>query len=96
MESFDQILSFSLQRGFSAYVPNDRRPAPALLDTSPGAIERFRRDGLLRGEMLEHELSCTEGDPRSGPLIFTRHEIEDSPLRVSPIVRNICEEGIKV
>ena len=30
------------------------------------------------------------------PLIFTRHEIEDSPLRASPIVRNICEEGIKV
>lgn len=27
-------------------------------------------------------------------LIFTRFEIENSPLRVSPIVKNIMEEGI--
>ncbi|MBI5043951.1 MAG: nucleotidyltransferase domain-containing protein [Nitrospirae bacterium] len=30
------------------------------------------------------------------PLIFTRYEIEDSPLRASPIVKNIAEEGVKV
>ena len=30
------------------------------------------------------------------PLLFTRYEIEDSPLRASPIVRNINEEGVKV
>lgn len=30
------------------------------------------------------------------PLIFTRYEIEESPLRVSPIVRNITDEGVKV
>jgi len=30
------------------------------------------------------------------PLIFTRHEVEDSPLRISPIVKNIAEEGISV
>jgi len=30
------------------------------------------------------------------PLIFTRYEIEDSPLRASPIVKNIREEGIHV
>ncbi len=30
------------------------------------------------------------------PLIFTSHEIEKSPLRVSPIVKNIEEEGVKV
>ena len=30
------------------------------------------------------------------PLIFTKYEIEDSPLRASPIVKNINEEGIKV
>jgi len=30
------------------------------------------------------------------PLIFTRYEIEDSPLRASSIVKNINEEGIKV
>lgn len=30
------------------------------------------------------------------PLIFTRYEIEESPLRASPIVKNIHEEGVKV
>jgi len=30
------------------------------------------------------------------PLIFTRYEMEDSPLRSSPIVRNIVEEGVMV
>ncbi len=30
------------------------------------------------------------------PLIFTRYEIEDSPLRVSPIVRNIEEDGVRI
>ncbi len=28
------------------------------------------------------------------PLIFTREEIENSPLKVSPIVKNIIEEGV--
>jgi len=30
------------------------------------------------------------------PLIFTRYELEDSPLRLSPIVQNINEDGVKV
>jgi predicted nucleotidyltransferase len=30
------------------------------------------------------------------PLIMTRYELEDSPLRSSPIVKNINEEGVKV
>ena len=30
------------------------------------------------------------------PIIFTRYELENSPLRVSPIVRNINEEGVKL
>ncbi|TAN43533.1 MAG: nucleotidyltransferase domain-containing protein [Nitrospirae bacterium] len=30
------------------------------------------------------------------PLIFTKDEIENSPLRVSPIVKNIVAEGIAV
>lgn len=30
------------------------------------------------------------------PLIFTRDEIENSPLRSSPIVRSITEEGIRL
>jgi|GEM_PF-288511 len=30
------------------------------------------------------------------PLVFSRYEIEDSPLKASPIVKNIEEEGVKV
>jgi len=30
------------------------------------------------------------------PLVFSCYEIVDSPLRVSPIVRNIAEEGVKI
>lgn len=30
------------------------------------------------------------------PVIFTRHDIEDTPLRSSPIVRNIASEGVAV
>jgi predicted nucleotidyltransferase len=30
------------------------------------------------------------------PLIFTRYEIEESPLRVSPVVKNINEEGVRI
>lgn len=30
------------------------------------------------------------------PLIFSRQEIEESPLKASPIVMNIKEEGIRV
>ncbi|MGA1824536.1 MAG: nucleotidyltransferase domain-containing protein [bacterium] len=30
------------------------------------------------------------------PLVYTRYEIEKSPMRESPIVKNIVEEGIQV
>lgn len=30
------------------------------------------------------------------PLIFTRYEIEKSPLKASPIVQNIAEEGVRI
>ena len=30
------------------------------------------------------------------PLIFTKDEIEESPLRVAPVVKNIIEEGVIV
>ena len=30
------------------------------------------------------------------PLIFTKDEIEESPLRISPVVKNIIEEGVIV
>ncbi|OGW19167.1 MAG: hypothetical protein A2X56_05600 [Nitrospirae bacterium GWC2_57_13] len=28
------------------------------------------------------------------PLVFSRHEVEDSPLKVSPIIANISSEGV--
>ena len=30
------------------------------------------------------------------PLLFTRHELEDTPIRSSPIVINIAEEGVRI
>ena len=30
------------------------------------------------------------------PLVFTRHELEETALRASPIVQNIDEEGVRV
>jgi uncharacterized protein len=30
------------------------------------------------------------------PLIFTKYEIEESPLKTSPIVENITKEGVKI
>lgn len=30
------------------------------------------------------------------PLIFTRHEIENTALRASPIIRSISEEGVRL
>jgi len=30
------------------------------------------------------------------PLIFTKDEIENSPLRSAPIVKNIFEEGVRI
>lgn len=55
----------------------------------------------LNKELKEkiREIIWEEGFENSiyiSPLIFTRYEIEDSPLRASPIVKNINEEGVKV
>jgi predicted nucleotidyltransferase len=30
------------------------------------------------------------------PLVFTRHELEETPQRSSPVVRNIMREGVTV
>jgi predicted nucleotidyltransferase len=30
------------------------------------------------------------------PLVFSKDEIENSPLRVSPIVKNIYDQGIRI
>ncbi len=48
--------------------------------------------------MIDH-IAWEVGLERSlyiSPLIFTRYEIEKSPLRSSPIVKNIEEEGVKL
>ena len=37
-----------------------------------------------------------ENDLIISPLIFSRYQIEKSPLKISPIVLNIFEEGIKI
>ena len=54
------------------------------------------------GKELEeklHEVAWEIGLENSiyiSPLIFTRYEVENSPLRVSPIIKNITSEGVKV
>ncbi|HLG31115.1 MAG TPA: nucleotidyltransferase domain-containing protein [Candidatus Brocadiales bacterium] len=63
-------------------------------------------DVFIEVESLDNQLKETirdivwevgfENSIYISPLIFTRYELEDSPLRVSPIVRNIIEEGVKV
>ncbi|MBA4422616.1 MAG: nucleotidyltransferase domain-containing protein [Syntrophus sp. (in: bacteria)] len=37
-----------------------------------------------------------ENNIKISALIFTRSEIEDSPLRSSPIVRSVATEGIRI
>ena len=54
------------------------------------------------GKELEeklHEVAWEIGLENSiyiSPLILTRYEVENSPLRVSPIIKNITAEGVKV
>lgn len=33
---------------------------------------------------------------RLAPLVFSRHEVENSPLRVSPIIKAITVEGVRI
>lgn len=60
-------------------------------------IEVSSIDKLLRDKILEvvWELSL-EKEIVISPLIFTREEIDKSPLRSSPIVRNILRDGVIV
>ena len=58
-------------------------------------VEKLDKDLEAKINDITFELTY-ETDVFISPLIFTKDEIENSPLRVSPIVRNIFEEGIKV
>lgn len=60
-------------------------------------IEVERLDKKLEDEIfnIAWEIGF-ENDIFISPLVFTRYEIEESPVRVSPIVKNISEEGVKV
>ena len=71
-----------------------------------GADEYSDMDVFLEVETIDRELKrrirdivWEVGFKHSlyiSPLIFTRYEIEESPMRVSPLVHNIAEEGVKV
>ncbi len=58
------------------------------VDLVDDIVERKIRD-VVWEVGFEHELYIS-------PLLFTRHEIEDTPLRSAPIVKNITLEGVKV
>lgn len=63
-------------------------------------------DVFIEVERLDNQLKETirdivwevgfENSIYISPLIFTRYELEDSPLRASPIVENINREGVRV
>ncbi len=60
-------------------------------------IEVERLDKTLEEKI--NEIAWEVGFEQSvfiSPLIFTRNEIENSPLRVAPIVKNIYEEGVTI
>ena len=71
-----------------------------------GANEHSDMDVFIEIETLDDQLKRKirdivwevgfENSIYISPLIFTRYEIEDSPLRASPIVKNISEDGVKV
>ena len=42
------------------------------------------------------EVGINNGCIVISPLVFSRYEIEESPLRVSPIVKAITEEGVRI
>ncbi len=60
-------------------------------------IEVERLDKTLEEKI--NEIAWKVGFEHSvfiSPLIFTRNEIENSPLRAAPIVKNITEEGVTI
>jgi predicted nucleotidyltransferase len=58
-------------------------------------IEVENLDELLKQKMRAVVLDVGfENSLYISPLIFTRQEIENSPLRISPLVKNIMAEGI--
>lgn len=61
-------------------------------------IELELRDRTLEEQILDiaWEVGYRNGCIHVSPLIFSRHEIEQSPLRSSAIVRSIAAEGVQV
>ena len=61
-------------------------------------IELELRDKALEEQILDiaWEVGYDNGCIHVSPLIFSRHEIEESPLRSSAIVRSIAAEGVRV
>ena len=60
-------------------------------------IELESLDSALKGKISDIVWEVGfQNDMVIVPLIFTRHELEDSPLRASAIVKNISEEGVAV
>jgi hypothetical protein len=58
-------------------------------------IETVDRDLRRRVKNCAWEMTMESGIVVT-TLLFSRHEIEDSPLRSSPIIRVIMEEGVSV
>jgi predicted nucleotidyltransferase len=61
-------------------------------------IELESHDKVLEEKILDiaWEVGYHNGCIHVSPLIFSRHEIEASPLRSSAIVRAIAAEGVRV
>jgi predicted nucleotidyltransferase len=61
-------------------------------------IELEKRDKALEEQILDiaWEVGYDNGCIHVSPLIFSRDEIEESPLRSSAIVRSIAAEGVRV
>lgn len=61
-------------------------------------IEVESLDRELKGKIsdIAWEVGFNNDCIHISPLVFTRYEIEKSPLRVSSIVRAIAEEGVRI
>ena len=61
-------------------------------------IEVETIDKELKGKILDiaWEVGYYNDCMHISPLVFTRYEIEESPLRISSIVQVIAEEGVRI
>lgn len=59
-------------------------------------VESINREQKTRISDIAWEVGFENDCTLIAPLIFTRYEIEESPLRISSIVQVIAEEGVRV